>query len=90
MLTKALAVEWAPYNIDVNAITPGYTITPMVSEVFKKPRIRKDQLKKRVPINRLAEPKEIAKAVVLYLASSDTTYYITGHTLVIDGGYTIW
>jgi len=46
MLTKALAVEWAPYNIDVNAITLGYTITPMVSEVFRKPWIRKDQLKK--------------------------------------------
>jgi NAD(P)-dependent dehydrogenase (short-subunit alcohol dehydrogenase family) len=88
MLTKALAVELAKYDIDVNAIAPGYTLTPMVSEAFKKDPNKKMLMEKEVPLNRLAESEEIAKAV-LYLASSDTTY-INGHTLIIDGGYTIW
>jgi len=87
MLTKALAVEWAEYNIQVNAIAPGYTETPLVRRLLENPKIHKE-LVERTPMHRLAEPHEIAKAV-LYLASSDTTY-ITGHTLVIDGGYIIW
>ena len=87
MLTKALAVEWAEYNVQVNAIAPGYTETPLVKKLLENPKIHKE-LVDRTPMHRLAEPSEIAKTV-LYLASSDTTY-ITGHTLLIDGGYVIW
>ncbi len=87
MLTKALAVEWAQYNIDVNAIAPGYTKTPLVKNLIKDSKIY-EELKERIPVHRLAEPDEIASAV-LYLSSSSTSY-ITGHTLKIDGGYTIW
>lgn len=87
MLTKALAVEWAEYNIQVNAIAPGYTKTPLVKKLLENPKVHKELID-RTPIHRLAEPYEIARAV-LYLASSDITY-ITGHTLMIDGGYTIW
>ena len=87
MLTKALAVEWAEYNIDVNAIAPGYTKTPLIKKLIQDSKIHKE-LKSRTPVNRLAEPDEIARAV-LYL-SSPSTAYITGHTLKIEGGYTIW
>jgi len=87
MLTKALAVEWVEYNIDVNAIAPGYTKTPLIKQLIKDSKIHKE-LKSRIPANRLAEPDEIARAV-LYLSSPSTTY-ITGHILVIDGGYTVW
>lgn len=87
MLTKALAVEWAEYNIMVNAIAPGYTKTPLIKESLEDPEIVKG-FQERTPLQRLAEPEEIANAV-LYL-SSPTTTYITGHTLEIDGGYIIW
>jgi len=87
MLTKALSVEWAEYNIMVNAIAPGYTKTPMVKESLKDPKIAQGY-RERTPLHRLAEPEEIASAV-LYLSSPATTY-ITGHTLVIDGGYIVW
>lgn len=87
MLTKALAAEWAEYNIQVNAIAPGYTKTPLVKQLIENTKVYRELID-RTPMHRLAEPQEIAKAV-LYLASSDTTY-ITGHTLKIEGGYTIW
>jgi galactitol 2-dehydrogenase (L-tagatose-forming) len=87
MLTKALAVEWAEFNVQVNAIAPGYTKTPLVKKLIEDPKVHQELLD-RTPMHRLAEPHEIAKAV-LYLASSDTTY-LTGHTLKIEGGYTIW
>jgi len=87
MLTKALAVEWVGYNIDVNAIAPGYTRTPLIKKLIKDSKIH-EELKGRTPAHRLAEPDEIAHAV-LYLSSPSTTY-ITGHTLKIEGGYTIW
>ncbi len=87
MLTKALAAEWADYNIQVNAIAPGYTKTPLVNKLTEDQKVHQELID-RTPMHRLAEPQEIARAV-LYLASSDTTY-ITGHTLKIEGGYTIW
>lgn len=87
MLTKALAAEWAGYNIQINAIAPGYTKTPLVKQLIENTKVYRELID-RTPMHRLAEPQEIAKAV-LYLASSDTTY-ITGHTLKIEGGYTIW
>ena len=87
MLTKTLAVEWAKYNIDVNAIAPGYTKTPLIIKSIKDPKI-KESMEERVPLHRLAEPHEIANTV-LFLASDDTTY-VNGHILYVDGGYTIW
>jgi len=87
MLTKALAVEWAVHNIQVNAIAPGYTKTPLVEKLIEDSKVH-SELINRTPMHRLAQPQEIARAV-LYLSSSDITY-VTGHTLKIEGGYTIW
>ncbi len=83
--TKAIAIEWAPYNIRVNAICPGFIETDMTSGLSSKSELR-DQLISRIPIGRFGKPEEVAKAAV-FLAS-DGASYITGHCLIIDGGWT--
>ena len=91
-LTRCLAVEWAPYGILVNSVAPGFVDTPMaivdgVNELetpdFQEIYVRR----RRIPLARAAQPDEIA-AAVLFLASERCSY-ITGHTLVVDGGLSI-
>ena len=85
-LTKTLAVEWAAYGIRVNAIGPGYTLTALVEELGKDGRLDLDALRRRTPLGRLGTPEEIAQ-LALFLAS-DRAAFVTGHTLVADGGWT--
>jgi len=84
-LTKALAVEWAPYNIKVNAVAPTFTRTPLAEKALQNPEFQEDVLR-RILLGRLAEPEEIAGAV-LYLAS-DAADMVTGQILAVDGGWT--
>ena len=86
-LTRVLALENATANIRVNAVAPGFTRTKLIEQGIKDGSIRAEWQLERVPMNRLAEPREIADAV-LYLAS-DKASYITGQTLVVDGGWTV-
>ena len=86
-LTRSLAGEWASRGVRVNAVAPGYTATPMTILGLDTPEWRETWLKE-TPMGRLAQPREIAPAVV-YLAS-DAASFVTGHTLVVDGGYTVW
>jgi len=86
MVTKSLAVEWAPFGIRVNAIAPGYMITPPVIKLQQEDPKRWEFWMSRVPMGRAGEPEEL-KGSVIYLASA-ASGYMTGHTLVIDGGYT--
>lgn len=86
-LTKSLACEWALRGIRVNAIAPGYMNTPMAAPFFAESRYY-DNWIARVPMQRPGEPEELGGAVV-YLAS-DASSYMTGHTLIIDGGFTCW
>jgi 3-oxoacyl-[acyl-carrier protein] reductase len=79
--TKALAREVAPYNVRVNAVAPGFIETEMLGDL--KEDFRK-QMMKQIPLSRFGKCEDIAKAVK-FLAS-DHAGYITGHTLVIDGG----
>ena len=82
-LTKVLAVEWGKHNITVNAVSPGLTMTELVKAVFKdRPEFTEGV--DRIPLKRLAEPEDIANAV-LFLASPEADY-VTGQVLAVDGG----
>ena len=83
-LTKAVAVELAPYNIQVNAVSPGFVDTKLTRRILGVKEM--ENLSKKIPIKRLAKVAEIAK-VVSFLASSNNTY-ITGQNIIVDGGYT--
>mgnify|MGYP001594842469 CR=1 FL=1 len=83
-LTEALAVELAPYNIRVNAIAPGMIETPMMDTVKSDPKILEGLLT-RVPMRRVGKPEEVSN-LVLFLASDDSSY-MTGSTIIIDGGW---
>ena len=86
-LTKSLAGEWAPRGVRVNSVSPGYIRTPLTELGMSRPEWSEVWLS-QTPLGRLAEPEEIAPAV-LYLAS-DAASFATGTNLVIDGGYTSW
>ena len=85
-LTRALAVEWARYQITVNALAPGYFISPMNQQAFANPEVLQNTIR-RVPLKRLAEYDDLTP-VVVFLAS-DASKYITGQVVVVDGGWTI-
>ncbi|HSK87516.1 MAG TPA: glucose 1-dehydrogenase [Anaerolineales bacterium] len=85
-LTKCLALEWAPYNITVNAVAPTFIETPGTKKWLENKDFRKS-VQKRIPLGRIGTPKEVAEPVV-FLASPAASL-ITGATLMIDGGWTI-
>jgi len=85
-LTRTLAVEWAPHNIHVNAIAPGATRTPTREVVFGDPAFRQ-RLVAQYPLGRLADPEDMV-GTALFLAS-DASGFITGQTIVVDGGHTV-
>jgi 3-oxoacyl-[acyl-carrier protein] reductase len=82
--TRSLAVEAAPYNILVNAVAPGYVNTELTRQNNTDQDLQ--SIRKTIPMQRLAEPEEIAR-LVAFLCSEQNTY-LTGQCLVIDGGYT--
>jgi NAD(P)-dependent dehydrogenase (short-subunit alcohol dehydrogenase family) len=86
MLTRAMALDCAPRNINVNSICPGVVITPMTEESLRNPVDRQRRLD-GTPLKRLAQPEEIAPAAV-YLAGPGGSF-VTGSTLVVDGGWSI-
>lgn len=86
-LTKSLAAEWAQYNIRVNAIAPGYMEGPMAGPFFKDPKIGGVWLD-AIPMKRPGQPEELCPVAVLL--ASEASSYMTGTTVVIDGGYTAW
>jgi len=85
-MTKTMAIELAPSKIRVNAIAPGFVQTRFASAIVENPELSRAVIE-RTPAGRVATPDEIAGGA-LYLAS-DAASYLTGHTLVIDGGMTI-
>ena len=85
-LTKCLAIEWGKYNITVNAVAPTFIHTPGTEEALADQAFRAEVVERIAALHRIGEPMEVAGAVV-FLASPAASL-ITGHTLVIDGGWT--
>jgi NAD(P)-dependent dehydrogenase (short-subunit alcohol dehydrogenase family) len=83
MLTQVMAKEWGQYNIRVNAIAPGIIKTRLSEALWKDPKVNEKALHS-MALMRLGEPEEVAWAVVFL--SSAAGSYITGETIVIDGG----
>src|SRR5580704_10335770 len=85
-LTKCLAVEWGKYNINVNAVAPTFIHTPGTESYLANPQSRADVIERIAALHRIGEPMDVAGAVV-FLASPAASL-ITGHALLIDGGWT--
>jgi NAD(P)-dependent dehydrogenase (short-subunit alcohol dehydrogenase family) len=84
-MSRVLALEWGKYNIRVNCVSPTVVLTELGHRAWDGSA--GDVLKKEIPAGRFAEPDEIA-GVIAFLCT-DTAAMITGHNLLIDGGYTI-
>lgn len=82
-LTQTMAIELAKYNIMVNSLSPGFTLTELTKETNTKEELK--SIANMIPIGRMAEPYEIAN-VVLFLASEQNSY-LTGQNIVVDGGF---
>jgi NAD(P)-dependent dehydrogenase (short-subunit alcohol dehydrogenase family) len=86
-LTRSLAAEWAQHNIQVNAIAPGYMDTAMTHKAFEDPVYGPTWID-GIPMRRPGRPEELAP-LAIFLAS-EASSYVTGSTILIDGGYTAW
>ena len=86
-LTRSLAAEWAPHGIRVNSISPGYILTALVNKI---PEVAQHLpfWTELTPVGRLGQVEDLQGAIV-FLASNASDF-MTGHNLIIDGGYTIW
>jgi len=84
-LTRALALEWARYNIRVNAIAPGYIVSDMTREFFSSPP--GEAIIKRIPQRRIGEVDDLAAPVLLL--ASDASAYMTGAVVPVDGGHLV-
>lgn len=84
-LTRVLSLEWAKHKINVNAVGPTFILTPLTQSTFDDPELREDLLK-RIPMGRVGQPEDVVGAVV-FLAS-EAAALVTGHTLLVDGGWT--
>ena len=85
MVTRTLAAEWAPYNINVNALAPALVLTEMIKRSLKDPT-RIEKARSKVPLGRLAEPQDMVGAG-LFLASPASDF-VTGQIIYVDGGLT--
>jgi NAD(P)-dependent dehydrogenase (short-subunit alcohol dehydrogenase family) len=86
-MTEVLAIEWAEHGVRVNAVGPGVTRTELLDKAIADGFVDERRYTERTPMRRLGRPEEIAKAV-LFLASEEDSSFVTGHFLVVDGGWT--
>ena len=83
-LTKVMAVEWAPDNIQVNCITPGYILTPLSRPLWADDQ-KSQWFRNRIPLRRPGQPEELVGLTLMLAAKAST--YITGQNIIIDGGF---
>lgn len=88
MLTKVLATEWAPYNISVNAIAPGYYDTKPNRDFFKRESGLLEKITELIPQRRLGDLEALSDLVVSIATTRSN--YLTGTVIPVDGGYTLW
>ena len=84
-LTKAMAIELADFNIQVNCICPGSTMIPALRELFYEDKVTAERMLSHIPMHRTADPEEMAGAAT-YLVSDEASY-VTGDIMTIDGGW---
>ena len=87
-LTRTLAVEWAGRGVRVNAVLPGPVLTPMLRDAIDRGIVDEADVLGRTPAGRLAEPEDVARAVVLLCAPA--AGFVVGQAVVVDGGYTTY
>jgi NAD(P)-dependent dehydrogenase (short-subunit alcohol dehydrogenase family) len=85
LLTKVLALEWGPYNVHVNAVAPTFIETPMTRPMFENAAF-KEMVLQKILLGRIGQPQDVLGAVI-YLASPASDL-VTGHVLLVDGGWT--
>jgi 3-oxoacyl-[acyl-carrier protein] reductase len=83
-VTNTLAVELAPYNILVNTVCPGFTLTELTRKNNTPEQV--EEISRDIPMGRMAEPEEIAE--IIYFMASESNTYLTGQKIVVDGGFT--
>jgi NAD(P)-dependent dehydrogenase (short-subunit alcohol dehydrogenase family) len=88
MLTQVLGCEWGPHNVRVNAVAPGYIMTPLTEKLISEGKIDEKRIRRRTPMGTMGFAEDIAEAMV-FLAS-DKAKFITAITLPVDGGYCSW
>ncbi len=86
MLTKVMAVEWGPHNIQVNAISPGWNLTDMMKDVLKKNPDLEAWVNNRTPLGRWSDPDTDLGGTAVYLASAASDF-VTGQVIAVDGGF---
>ena len=85
-LTKCLAIEWGPHRITVNAVAPTFIVTPGTASALENADFKADVLERIAALHRVGQPMDVA-GVIVFLASPAASF-ITGHTILIDGGWT--
>ena len=88
MMTKILAVEWAQHNIRVNCVAPGYVETPGTSALAQAGVIDLEALRRRTPQGRLAQPADVASAIVRFC--DEEAAHVTGQVMAVDGGWSAY
>jgi NAD(P)-dependent dehydrogenase (short-subunit alcohol dehydrogenase family) len=86
-LTRTLALEWAKFGLTVNAIGPGIVQTPLTEAYMKSDPQRTDRVREMIPLGRFSRPEDLV-GVTLFLASKASDY-LTGQTIIVDGGFTL-